>query len=37
VRGRYLGTWQRDSFPAGHAAPGEAQDASERDLAKGGP
>jgi lipopolysaccharide export system ATP-binding protein len=22
VRGRYLGTWQRDSFPAGHASPG---------------
>lgn len=26
VRGRYLGTWQRDSFPAGHAAPGEHQE-----------
>jgi lipopolysaccharide export system ATP-binding protein len=38
VRGRYLGTWQRDSFPAGQAAlADQAQSTTENDLKKGGP
>ena len=38
VRGRYLGTWQRDSFPAGQAAlADQAQSTTENDLQKGGP
>ncbi len=38
VRGRYLGTWQRDSFPAGHAEPGDqAQDGPANDTQKGAP
>jgi lipopolysaccharide export system ATP-binding protein len=36
VRGRYLGTWQRDSFPAGHA-PSEGPPAAPLDAGQDAP